>query len=236
MTDRTSNQMDERPEEQIVPLSTAATLLAALFVGTAGAMLVVESWLPGLVQSLLGPDPKVFWYLSRAAGIVSYLLLWLSVTLGLAVSNKMARLWAGGPMAVELHEFSALLGFVFAAFHGLVLLGDQFISYTPFQLLFPFASVNYQPLWVGLGQIAFYLMIPVTFSFYVRKRIGYNVWRTLHYGSFIVYSLMTIHGMLAGSDTTNPGMLVLYAVTGAFVYFMTLYRIFTMKHPTPASA
>jgi predicted ferric reductase len=222
--------------EPTVPLTTAAMILSALFMGTLGAVLVLQAWLPELAQSMLGPDPKAFWYLSRAAGVISYLLLWLSVVLGLGVTNKMARVWPGGPAAVDLHEFAALLGLAFAAFHGLVLLGDRYMSFSLSQIVLPFATANYQPLWVGLGQIAFYLMIPVTFSFYLRKRIGYGLWRSLHYGSFVVKSLTTVHGLLAGSDTTNPGMLALYAITGGVVYFLTFYRIFSVWRPAQAGS
>ena len=32
-----------------------------------------------------------------------------------------------------------------------------------------------------LGQIGFYLSVPVTFTFYVRKQIGNHLWHGIHY-------------------------------------------------------
>ncbi len=220
--------------EAVVPLSTALFILFTVFAGTLAIVVAVPFMLPGLIDSIIGPAPKVFWYLARVAAIISYVLIWFSVVMGLLVTNKFARVWPGGPLAVYLHQFTALVGFAFAMFHGLVLLGDQYINFSPLQLLIPFASANYRPAWVGLGQMAFYLMIPVTFSFYMRKRIGYNVWRSLHFGSFIVYALTTVHGLLSGTDSTSPFMLGLYAATGAVVFFLTVYRSLTMMQTAHA--
>jgi predicted ferric reductase len=137
----------------------------------------------------------------------------------------MARVWPGGPTAFDLHQFTSLLGLAFALFHGIILLGDQYINYTPLQLLVPFGSINYQQFWVGFGQLAFYALIPITFSFYVRRQISSGVWRAIHYGSFIAFSMITLHALLAGSDTTNWMMLGIYATTGAAVIFLTVYRM-----------
>jgi predicted ferric reductase len=128
-----------------------------------------------------------------------------------------------------------LLGLAFVTFHILILLGDQFIKYTPAQLLIPFGSANFQPIWVGIGQLAFYLLIPLTFSFYVRRRIGIGLWRAIHFGTFLAFAMVTVHGMLAGSDTTNGLIYLLYGFTGLSVIFLTVYRMLTMALGPAAS-
>jgi hypothetical protein len=62
--------------------------------------------------------------------------------LGLSITNRLARLWPGGPAAADLHEHASLLGLAFGLLHALVLLGDAYIGYTLPQLLIPFASVS----------------------------------------------------------------------------------------------
>ncbi len=208
-----------------VALESALLLLLGAALGALFALMVVPHWLPGLAGSLAGPSPKGYWYLARGSGIVAYLLLWASVALGLIVTNKLSRVWPGGPAAVDLHQFTSLLALAFAVFHALILLGDRYISYTALQVLVPFASAEYRPLWVGLGQVGFYLAVPVAFSFYARRRIGYRAWRLLHYGSFAVYLLVTAHGLEAGTDATAPAMQALYGLTGFSIYFLTVYRI-----------
>jgi predicted ferric reductase len=211
--------------EPTIPLGIALLILFGVAIATILALLTLEVWLPGLSLSLFGPQPKAYWDLARSSGIVAYLLMWLSVAFGLIITNKMARVWPGGPTAFDLHQFTSLLGLAFALFHAIVLLGDQFIKYTPLQLLVPFGSVNYQQFWVGFGQLSFYALIPITFSFYVRRQIGTGAWRAIHYGSFLAFSMITAHALLAGSDSANWVMLGIYAMTGGSVMFLTLYRM-----------
>jgi hypothetical protein len=45
------------------------------------SLLVLSGWLTGMVSSLEGQQPTVFWLLSRASAVVAYGLLWLSMML-----------------------------------------------------------------------------------------------------------------------------------------------------------
>jgi hypothetical protein len=205
-------------------------MLLAVAGGTFAAAVVLPMWLPGLATSLLGDQPKAYWYLARASGFVAFVALWFSVALGLIITNKMARLWNGGPTAVELHQFSTWLGVCFTVFHAFILTGDQYIKSTPAQVLTPFGYVNYRPEWVGVGQIAFYLTVIVAASFYFRKRLGYRTWRTLHYTSFVIYLLITVHGVFAGTD--SAALMMVYLAFGAGIYLLTMHRIFqSIKQP-----
>ncbi len=169
------------------------------------------------------------WYLSRASAFVAYVLLWWSMILGLSITNRLARAWPGGPAAADLHEHASLLGLGFGLLHALVLLGDHYIGYTLSQILIPFASAGYLPLWVGLGQIGLYLMALVTFSFYVRHWLGARIWRTIHYLSFAVFGLALMHGLFSGTDSSLPWAIWMYASTGVSVLAMTIYRLFAQR-------
>lgn len=206
-------------------LESALLLLLGTASGAVLAVLVAPHWLPGLAASVVGPSPKGYWYLARGSGFVAYVLLWLSVALGLMANSKLSRVWPGGPAAVDLHQFISLLALAFSVFHALILLGDRYVGYTLFQLLVPFANSDYRPLWVGLGQAGFYLAVPVAFSFYARRHIGYRTWHRLHYGSFVVYFLVTIHGLGAGTDANAPAVVALYGSTGLVTYFLAVHRI-----------
>jgi predicted ferric reductase len=208
-------------------LRRALLLLVSGAVGALLAVLLVPVLVPGLAGSLAGPSPKGYWYLSRAAGLAAYLLLWLSVVLGLLVSSKLSRLWPGGPTAVDLHQFSSVLGLAFSLFHALILLGDRYIRLDLAQLVLPFGAAPYRPLETGLGQLAFYLGVLVAFSFYVRRFIGYRVWRLLHHASFATYLLATLHGLTAGTDSLQPAVLAIYGSTTLSTYFLLVYRLLT---------
>jgi predicted ferric reductase len=174
---------------------------------------------------------KTFWYLSRASAFVAYGLIWWSMALGLTITNRMARAWPGGPAVSELHEYASILGLVFAAIHALSLLGDHYIGYSLIDILVPFASAAYRPFWVGLGQLAFYLMLPVTFTFYVRRWIGGRAWRTIHYLSFGLFALALAHGIWSGSDSGVSWVQWAYAASGLSLVALTIYRIRVSRRP-----
>lgn len=215
-------------QDELTPAIGLKTALLMMLGGVLGAVLVsliAPAWLPGLTESLLGPSPKAYWYLSRASGLVGYVFLWAAVALGLLITGWGSRIWPGGPAAFDMHQFASLLGMAFAAFHGVILLGDKYMSYTVWQIFLPFSTSDYRPLWVGLGQIAFYVSLIVAFSFYVRQRIGPPTWRVLHYGSFAVYLFTLAHGLMSGTDVSSSAVVAMYAATGILTYALLVYHI-----------
>src|ERR671933_2954133 len=180
-------------------------LLAVVFVvilgfalGGLAHFLLQVNWLAGLQASLAGSDPTTFWYLSRATAFVGFGLLWLSMASGLAITNKLARLWPGGPAAADLHEYTSLLGLAFGCLHGLLLTGDGSTNFTLAQVLLPFTRTQDRPVWVGLGQFGLSIELVVALSFYVRRVTSYRVWRLLHYLSFATYLLVLVQGFFSG--------------------------------------
>jgi predicted ferric reductase len=209
----------------LAPYAIGAAALAALACLAALALIVQPAWLAQLQSSLAGIEPKAYWYLSRSSAIVAYILLWNSMVLGLAITNKLARAWPGGPTFAALHEHASWLGLLLAAFHALILLGDHYIGYTLPQVLMPFASTGYRPLWVGLGQMALYLLAFVVSSFYLRRWISYRAWRILHYASFGVFALALLHGLFSGTDSGVAWVSGLYWASALSVVGLTVNRI-----------
>lgn len=221
-----NNKLSESTElESTIGAQTFLTVLLAMVLGTLLAALVLPAWMPNLTASLLGPDPKAFWYLSRGSAFVALSLLWLSMALGLTMTNKMARTWPGVPAAFAIHEYVSLLGLAFSIFHALILLGDHYIKFDLAQVLVPFAANSYKPLLVGFGQLGFYVWLIVALSFYVRSRIGQKTWRVLHYVSFLTYCMALYHGITSGTDTATPWATNYYWISGASLMFLLVYRI-----------
>jgi predicted ferric reductase len=214
--------------------------LLAVFFGLIAAIYILPIWLPGFASSFAGSNPKAYWYLSRGSGFAALGLLWLSMMLGIGISNKLARLWPGIPPAFAIHEYTSLLGLFFVAFHALILLGDMYSNYRLAQLLMPFGSVQYRPTWVGLGQLGFYAWLIIALTFYVRKIIGKKTWRLIHYASFICYLGALVHGLKSGTDTATPWAQYFYWITGGSLLFLLIYRILTSRNavslPAPRQA
>ena len=134
-------------------------------------------------------------------------------------------------LALAMHNILSWLAVLLTGLHALALLWDSFYTYTLADLTVPFVG-PYRPGWVGLGIIGFYLMFLTSLSFNFRKQIGQKRWRQLHYATFAVYILATVHGAMAGTDSGNPGMQMLYWGSGLIVLFLTNYRMLVGRGKT----
>ncbi len=210
-------------------LTTTTLLLMGVLVGAVAAVVVLPMWVPSAGASATDADQTIFWHLSRASGFVAFGLIWMSMAFGLIITNKMARVWPGGPTAFDLHEYTSLLGLGFGLVHALVLIFHHYIAYDLVSVLVPFASANYRPIWVGLGQLGLYGLVLVSLSFYVRKRIGQSAWRMIHFGSYGLFVMVMLHGIFSGTDTGASWSGLIYWFAGASMVVLTVYRVLVMR-------
>jgi len=172
-------------------------------------------------------ETSAYWYMSRGAGLVSYVLLWATAAWGLLVSTRLAKGLIAAPFSAGLHEFLSLATLSFAAFHGLVLLGDRYVNFSLIDVVYPFAA-TYRPGWVGLGQVGFYLTAALVLSFYVRKKVGPRTWRAVHFFTFPAYGLVLVHGITSGTDSSALPVQGMYLATGTAIVFLVYYRLLTL--------
>lgn len=218
-------QQQNEFNESTISFQSFLFFLFASMLGLLAATVLLPLFLPNMAFSLSGESPKIYWYLSRATAFVSLSLLWLSMALGLGITNKMARLWPGMPATFAIHEYVSLLGLAFALFHALILLGDHYINFSLLQLLIPFSTVDYRPFWVGIGQIGFYIWLIVALSFYIRPVIGQKFWRVLHYLSFGMYFIGIFHAIFSGTDTSMNWAQNYYWFSVGSLIFLLFVRI-----------
>ena len=166
-------------------------------------------------------DPT-FWLLARSSGLVAYALLAASVVLGLVVKSRPLGSSVSPAAVVDVHRFLALLGLGALALHGAALVADDAVDIGLGALLVPGAS-SYRPVATALGVLAAELMVVIYLSFSVRRRIGAKAWRALHWLTYLVFALATLHGLAAGTDSGRTWALAFYgaavgAVLGAFAW------------------
>jgi methionine sulfoxide reductase heme-binding subunit len=179
--------------------------------------------LGGFMRWLLAPSTSsVTWIVTRASGLVAYLLLWLSTAWGLAVSSRILEGKLHGAYTYDFHQFISLLSIGFLAIHLITLLLDSYTPYSLAQVLVPFLS-TYRPLWVAVGILAFYLVLLVTITFYIRDRIGQAVFRAIHTLSLLAFVGAAVHGLLAGTDAPLAIVKLMYAGTFLSVVFLMTY-------------
>ncbi|MEP6976433.1 MAG: iron reductase [Thermoleophilia bacterium] len=167
------------------------------------------------------------WYTARAAGFTTFLLLTLSVALGLVLSAR----WKGRgwPRFVtnELHRFATLLALVFLGIHIAAVWVDPFTRFSAAGVFVPLAG-SYRPLWTALGIVGFYLVLAIWVSTLLRRVIGYAWWRRLHGLAFVLYGFAFLHGIGAGSDSGTGWGAAIYFGSLGLVAVLTVWRIFAV--------
>jgi predicted ferric reductase len=165
---------------------------------------------------------QTMWYITRASGLIAYVLLWFSMVWGLGVSSKIFDVVLHGTFTYDFHQYISLLAIGFTLLHMGVLLFDGYMPYSIFQILLPFLS-PYRPFWIGIGVIGFYLMALVTVTFYMRTKISMKTFRAIHTFSLLAYFAITLHSFMSGSDSSLPSVMVLYVVTFLITMFLIVY-------------
>ncbi len=167
-------------------------------------------------------DPT-FWLLARASGWTAYALLTASVVAGLVLKSRPFGRALKPASVTDTHRFLALLGLGMLALHGGAIMFDQTLRMPLAGLLVP-GSSPYRPAAVAAGVVAAELMVLIYASFALRRRIGVRNWRRLHWATYLVFLLATVHGLAAGTDSTQPWAYDLYLGAVGAVAFATAWR------------
>jgi hypothetical protein len=196
--------------------------LAAVAIGMVlgGTAPTAVRLLADLIATQSGTIP---WLSSRLFGFIAYGAIAGSVIYGLLLSTKLLDVVAHRPITFTLHQDLAAVGLGLAGIHGVLLGLDRTVPVSLAQLAIPFAT-DYRPLWVGFGQLAFWIAAAVVASFYVRRRIGQRAWRLLHYATFLAFVGATAHGIGAGTDSAG-WVRWMYVGATVVVALLLTYRI-----------
>ena len=164
----------------------------------------------------------IWWYVTRAAGLMGYLLFWLSTVWGFAISSKIFDSFLERMFTFDFHEHLSLLSLGFLGLHVAVLLIEKVEPLSLTEVLVPFVS-TYRPFWTGIGIITFYLTVLVTITFYIRKWISMKTFRVIHYLSVAAYFGALLHSVYAGTDTSLTWVQWMYGGTTLVTVFFMVY-------------
>ncbi|MHB8471193.1 MAG: ferric reductase-like transmembrane domain-containing protein [Gaiellaceae bacterium] len=142
---------------------------------------------------------RALWYATRGTGVVALVLLTAIVVLGIAGTLG----WHGRSLprfvVAGLHRNLTLLALAFLAVHIGTTIVDGFAPIGLKDVIIPFFAV-YRPIWLGLGAVAFDLLLALTITSLVRVRLGYRRWRYLHWLAYASWPVALVHGLGTGSD------------------------------------
>jgi sulfoxide reductase heme-binding subunit YedZ len=177
----------------------------------------------------------VLWILLRAAGIASFVALFLSVAWGLVSTTGVVTKRVTKPAGNHFHAVVASTGLALLTIHVVLLVLHEFMPFDPLDVLVPMRS-SYRPVAIALGIVGMYAMVLVTVTSWVRKRMPTGLWRGIHLLAVPAFMLSLLHGVFAGTDAARPGMFVLYAGSALATLFLVLVRSFTYGYRPPRPA
>lgn len=162
------------------------------------------------------------WETIRSAGIISFILLSLSVIVGIVTSFIKNKKWKN--LMRIFHQSAGWFGFLFAFLHMFLLLFDDYVGYTWLELLIPFSS-DHERLLTGLGTLSFWGMFIILLSSDGLKYIGKKLWKKIHYLTIPTYIMSLIHGISLGTDVTITFIGYMYFISGFLFLLVIIARI-----------
>ncbi len=175
---------------------------------------------------------STWWFLTRSTGAVALVLLTLTVVLGVIDVRRYASTAWPRFVIDGLHRSVALTTAVFLALHIVTSVLDSFAPIGLLDAVIPFAG-SYRPLWLGLGAVSFDLIVAVTVTSLVRRRIGHRVWRAVHWFSYASWPVALLHGLGTGSDVKSGWLLALSLACLAAVVASVLVRVLAGRAGPP---
>jgi sulfoxide reductase heme-binding subunit YedZ len=180
-----------------------------------------------MLAAAISSSPRALWYLTRGTGVVTLVLFSLTVTLGIANYKRLETRRIPRFVIDGVHRNAALLAVIFLSIHILTTVLDRYVPIHLIDVIIPFGAA-YKPLWLGLGTIAFDLMLAVALTSAVRRRLGYQTWRAVHWLAYAAWPVALLHGIGMGTDRHSHWML---ALTGGCVLLVGLALMARLSAP-----
>jgi DMSO/TMAO reductase YedYZ heme-binding membrane subunit len=182
---------------------------------------------------VVASNGQALWYLTRGSGAVALLLLTVSVLLGVANTTRWKTNNWPRFIVYGLHRNVTLLALTFTAIHVITTIVDSFAPIGLVDAFIPFLS-PYRPFWLGLGTVAFDLLLALILTSFLRRRIGNRTWRAVHWLAYASWPVAMLHSFGTGSDARNGWMLFLGVACGVTVLVAVLWRILRAPDAEPA--
>ncbi len=173
---------------------------------------------------------QFFWVLSRVAGLGSYAALAVALVTGIALRTAVLD-WLGSNRALRsLHEYTTVLWIPLAVLHLAALILDKTSRIAIIDLVLPFHS-SYGTVAIGLGTLAVDVLLVVTVTAYLKRRMPGELWKWLHRLSYVAFGLIFLHAVLSGTDFSDPIVSAITWSTAAMLAALALARAFWGRLP-----
>ncbi len=135
-----------------------------------------------------------------------------------------------------IHRSAALLALVFVGVHVATTVLDGYVDVRWIDAIVPFAA-GYRTFFVGLGAVAFDILLALAISGILRQRIGRRTWRAIHWAAYACWPIALVHAVGTGSDAGSAWLLAVVALCCATVAAAVVARLGALRGdaapPTP---
>lgn len=138
------------------------------------------------------------WYLSRASGVVSIVLMTAVFVLGLLVAGRRGTRQTSA-VATGLHRSLALGMTIFLATHIVSAIVEGFVPISWLSVIIPFTS-GWETFWVGLGTLCVDILIAVIGTSLLRSRLSARAWKRVHFATYALWPMALLHGFSLGTS------------------------------------
>jgi sulfoxide reductase heme-binding subunit YedZ len=140
------------------------------------------------------------WYLTRSTGVTSFVLLTVTMVLGIASTQRALASPHWPRFATQaLHRNVSLLGLGLLLVHIATTVLDSFVNVGWLSVVVPFTS-SYKRFGVGLGALALDLLLLTVATSLVRLRLPLRLWRAVHLTAYAMWPVSLLHFLLTGTD------------------------------------
>ncbi len=173
---------------------------------------------------------QFYWLLARVAGLSSYAALAIALLTGIAMRTAVLD-WLGSNRAMRsLHEYTTVLWLPLGALHVLSLLLDSTARIGVVDVVLPFHS-SYGTLAIGLGALSVDVLVAVTITSYLKRRMHKDVWLWIHRLAYAAFALLFLHAVLSGTDFSDPAVSAITWGTAAGLLTLGLARLLGGRLP-----
>jgi methionine sulfoxide reductase heme-binding subunit len=151
------------------------------------------------------------WYLMRATGVTSLVLLSAVLVLGIGTVRRWRAPNAPAFVTAAVHRSISLLSVVFIGVHVVTAMLDPYAAVSVTATVVPFVGSG-RPLWVGLGALALDLVVALIVTSLLRRHLGVRAWRSVHWLAYLCWPVAAAHAIGMGSDVRSLWLQAVLAV------------------------
>jgi DMSO/TMAO reductase YedYZ heme-binding membrane subunit len=162
---------------------------------------------------------ELWWYVARSSGLTAWAMVVASMVLGISLSGRFTCRPGVRRWLLELHPWVSGTALGLVVLHVTSIVADSFVDVGVADALVPLRS-SYRTTAVAWGTVGFWILVVLEVTSVARRRLGRRTWHAIHFASYGLAVVMTVHALSVGTDTSSPWLAV--AMVGALFLLVLL--------------